>query len=248
MGNRRTMNYNGTFYEPIGDFLREKYDDYGFSKGTKQEVDFILNLLDLSEGSRILDVGCGPGRHSLELARRGYFATGVDISSGFIEVARERASKEGLKDAVFAVADARNMTFDHPFDSAICLCEGAFGLAGDLEGHREVLQRVYEALKAGGIFILTVIHALHVASNLKPPSEFDAYTSTSVYREAITNPNGEHREVDIYTTAFTYREMQLLLEGAGFDMVDAYGCMAGRFEKKPLSVEDLEIMVVARRK
>src|SRR5207244_109871 len=115
---RQNMQYPGDFYAPIGDFLREQYLKYGFTKGTVGEVDFIIDLLNLPTGARILDVGCGTGRHSLELARRGYRPFGVDISSGFIEVARERATAEGL-DAEFLLADARQLTLPQEFDAAI---------------------------------------------------------------------------------------------------------------------------------
>lgn len=80
--------FEGDYYREIGDFLRENYLEYGFTKGTVQEVDFLLEVINLPPGARVLDVGCGAGRHSLELARRGYRPFGVDISPGLIEVAR----------------------------------------------------------------------------------------------------------------------------------------------------------------
>jgi 2-polyprenyl-3-methyl-5-hydroxy-6-metoxy-1,4-benzoquinol methylase len=107
-----TMNqeskYNGNFYEEIGDFLGENYLNYGFTKGTIQEVDFLFELMNLQAGASILDVGCGPGRHSLELARRGFNPLGVDISSSFIELACNKATEEKLN-AEFIVADARHL-------------------------------------------------------------------------------------------------------------------------------------------
>ena len=76
---------------------------------------------------------------------------------------------------------------------------------------------------------------------------FDPYTSTSEWRMTIRNPEGETREVTAYTTSFTFRELKWLLEGSGFAVEAGYGCVAGSFSRKPLTVEDVEIMMVARR-
>lgn len=241
------MQYNGTFYAPIGNFLREGYLDFDFTKGTNDEVNFLLELLQLPQGASILDIGCGPGRHSLELARRGYRPTGVDISSAFIEIASSQARAENL-DAAFRLGDARQLDLKQTFDAAICLCEGAFGLAGDEMGHRQVLQGVFQALKPGGLFVLTALNALNVARNLRADARFDPYSCTEEQHQIFTNPEGESREVVIYTTSFTYRELKLLLEETGFKVEAGYGCIAGSFKRKPLTVEDYEIMMVSRRK
>jgi SAM-dependent methyltransferase len=196
------MSYDGTYYAAIGDFLGEEYLQYGFTQGTTQEVDFLDDLLGLPAGARILDVGCGPGRHSLELARRGYRPVGVDIAPRFIEIARRRADEEGLA-ADFIVVDARDLAFDQAFDAAICLCEGAFGLAGDEDGHGRVLTGVSRALLPGAPFVLTAINALAAARATDDAARFDPYTCTLVEAETIRSPEGERREVEFFTTSFT---------------------------------------------
>lgn len=238
--------YPGDYYAPIGNFLREQYLAYNFTKGTVAEVDFLVKLFDLPKGASILDVGCGVGRHSLELARRGYHTLGIDISIGFIDVARKSATTEGLP-AEFHVVDARDMTFVRKFDAAICLCEGAFGLAGSDRAHKSILTNVYLALKPGALFVLTAINALSAARHKTENETFDAYTCTSVSHEVIQNAAGETREVNFYTTCFTYRELKWLLEEAGFTIEAGYGCTAGAFQRKPLNTDDIEIMMVARR-
>lgn len=237
--------YDGGYYAEIGNFLREKYLEYGFTRGTRQEVDFLIESLELKPGMKVLDIGCGPGRHSLELARRGIHTTGIDISSGFIEVAQKVAGKERLP-ATFINMDARAISFDSEFDAAICLCEGAFGLVGPEENHTRVLRNVHHAMKLGAPFAMTVINALAAArhANIKL---FDAYTCTYVERETIANAENEQKEFEFFTTAFTARELRWMLERECFIVEGLYGCTIGNFARRKLSLEDCEIMAIARR-
>ena len=112
------------WFEPIAEHLGEAYLRYSFTKGTPQEVDYLIDALGLEPGTRMLDVGCGPGRHADELARRGISVHGVDISERFVELAR----RDAPAGATFERLDARALPFDAEFDAAICLCQGAFGL------------------------------------------------------------------------------------------------------------------------
>ncbi|HYO60331.1 MAG TPA: methyltransferase domain-containing protein, partial [Actinomycetota bacterium] len=119
------------WFEALGDLLGEAYLRYSFTKGTGQEIAFLLELLGLAPGSRVLDVGCGPGRHAVPLAQAGMAVTGVDVSQRFLEVAADAARAAGVGAAFFRV-DARVMPFDDEFDAVLSICEGAFGLmAGD---------------------------------------------------------------------------------------------------------------------
>ncbi len=238
--------YDGSFHKAVSDFQRESYLDQGYTKGTEQEVNFLEELLQLPAGTRILDVGCGPGRHSLELARRGFSTVGIDISEGFIEYARKGAEVERLT-AEFRVADARLLEFDAEFDAAICLCEGAFGLAGDDAGHRQILAGVSRALKPGATFVLTAINAFSATRNQDPATHIDPYTATSSWRQTFRNPQSDVREFEMHCTAFTYRKLRWLLEGAGLEVCAGYGCVAARFGREPLRLDDVEIMVVVRR-
>ena len=230
--------YDGGFYKDVGEFLQKSYLDEGFTKGTMQEVDFLVGLLHLSPGARILDVGCGPGRHSLELARRGFNSVGVDIAEGFVVAAREVAEVEQLP-AEFRVADARSLEFEAEFDDAICLCEGAFGLAGNDAGHQQILAGVSRALKPGATFVLTAINAFSATRNRDPATHIDAYTATSSWRQTFRSPQGEVREFEMHCTAFTYCELRWLLEGAGLEVCAGYGCVAGRFGREPLRLDDV---------
>lgn len=195
--------YDGGFYEEVGNFQREAYLNEGYTRGTAQEVDFLLDLLRLPPGARILDVGCGTGRHSLELARRGFSTLGVDITEAFVNYARKAAAAEQLP-AEFRVADARTLDLSADFDAAICLCEGAFGLAGDDDGHRRILAGIHRALRPSAPFVLTAINAFSASRNQDPASQFDPYTATSSWRQTFQNSGGEAREFEMHCTAFTY--------------------------------------------
>ncbi|MGL4610953.1 MAG: class I SAM-dependent methyltransferase [Trueperaceae bacterium] len=240
---QKELSYAATLYAELGNFIKEKYLEYPFTQGTAQEVEFLES--EIPKGSRILDVGCGVGRHSLELARRGYKTVDVDITKAFIDIANNTARAEGLG-ASFFTGDARQLSFDNEFDATICLCEGAFGLAGDEQGHRDILKGVYKALRSGGLFILTAINAVSGIRNADPTT-YDPYTLTSTDVGTVQSPNGESREFTTYTTAFTYRELKWLLQDTGFDVVAAYGCVAGNFTRKSLTFDDIEIMMVAKK-
>jgi SAM-dependent methyltransferase len=115
------------WFEDVADHLGSAYLRYSFTKGTDQEVDFLTDALGLTPGARILDVGCGPGRHAHALAVRGFDVVGVDISERFVGLAREGAPAGAL--VTFERADARALRFDNEFDAVISLCQGAFGLS-----------------------------------------------------------------------------------------------------------------------
>jgi SAM-dependent methyltransferase len=122
------------WFEELADHLGPAYLRYSFTYGTEQEVDFLVRELGLEPGMRVLDVGCGPGRHARALAQRGMVVHGVDISARFIELARTNAP-DG---ATFERLDARTMAFTDEFDLVLSLCQGAFGLPAQPSGERAV--------------------------------------------------------------------------------------------------------------
>ena len=99
-------------------------------------------------GMRVLDVGCGPGRHSLALARRGFDVIGVDRLREFVALARDAAAEESLPRPVRTWRDVRDLAYDGEFDAAICLCQGGFGLLGGRDDARRV--RPNRAIGAAG--------------------------------------------------------------------------------------------------
>jgi SAM-dependent methyltransferase len=116
------------WFEDVADHLGGAYLRYSFTKGTHQEVDFLVGALGLAPGVRVLDIGCGPGRHAHALAARGFEVVGVDLSERFIALARENTPAGAS--VTFERADARSLEYGFEFDAVISLCQGAFGLSG----------------------------------------------------------------------------------------------------------------------
>ncbi len=120
-----------TTWETFFDAHAPLYEENVFTENTPKEVDFVLDELGLATGSSVLDVGCGTGRHSIELARRGYAVTGLDLSSEML--ARAAAAKTAAVDVQWIRSDATSFSLPSTYDAAICLCEGSFGLLSETD-------------------------------------------------------------------------------------------------------------------
>jgi SAM-dependent methyltransferase len=133
------------WYEESFENYGIKYDNETFVQGTVGECDFIEKEIEYNKAARILDIGCGTGRHSIELARRGYAVVGIDLSESLLRRAREKASEQKLQ-IVFQKHDARYLSFVHEFDLVIMICEGAFPLMETDEMNFQILQNAANAL------------------------------------------------------------------------------------------------------
>ena len=232
------------YFERVAERLGSAYLRYSFTKGTAQEVAFLVDLLELPEGARILDVGCGPGRHAIELARRGYAVTGVDISRRFLDVAAERAREAGVAAAFFQV-DARQMPFDDEFDAVISLCQGGFGLMGSDDGL--VLRRIAEAAQSGGRVVLTAFSGYFEASHRRPDATFDIASGTVHELSAIRDEMGAEEAMDLWTSVYTPRELRLLSIGVGLVPEHVWSVTPGDYDRREPSIDDPELMLVARK-
>lgn len=223
--------------------MGEAYLRYSFTKGTTQEVDHIVEALGLSAGDRVLDVGCGPGRHAYELARRGFRAHGIDISARFVDIAVDDAP-DG---ATFERLDARALRFDAEFDAVICLCQGAFGLMAADGDDEVVVGGMVRALRPGGRLALSAFSAYFVVKH-HDEATFDADAGVSHERTEIRSEAGEPKTVDLWTGCYTPRELRLLLGALDLDVDSISSVEPGAYGWAPPTVESPEFLVVATRR
>jgi SAM-dependent methyltransferase len=120
-----------------------------------EEVDHIISLLGIEVEARVLDLCCGPGRHSLELARRGFRVTGVDRTERYLDSAAKQAGAEGLE-IEFVLDDMRTFCRVDAFDVVINVYT-AFGYFEDPEDDRQVVMNVYRSLRSGGVFLVDMM-------------------------------------------------------------------------------------------
>lgn len=233
------------WFNRLAEFLGPAYLRNAFTKGTEQEVAFLVDALGLAPGHRVLDVGCGPGRHSLSLARRGIEAVGIDLSPEFVALAREAAGAESLP-ATFEVLDVRDLAYEAEFDALVCLCQGGFGL---LRGEEDVslLERFRAAVRPGAPIALTAFSAYFAVRHLEEGEEFDAATAVLHERATLRDPHGDEAEFDLWTTVFTPRELALLASAAGLEVEGIHGVMPGAYGAKPPSIDVAEHLLLARR-
>jgi SAM-dependent methyltransferase len=229
------------WFEAIADHTGSAYLRYSFTKGTEQEVRFLIDELGLTAGMRVLDVGCGPGRHARALAARRIQVVGLDVSERFVALAQAGAP-DG---AVFVRGDARTMEYDREFDALISLCQGAFGLVPGED--TEVLQRMVAALRPGGRGAMTAFSAYFHVRWLGDGDEFDADAGVNHELALVRDEEGRDGTFDLWTSVWTPRELRYALTGAGA-VVDALWSVApGDYGRHPPDLDHPEWLVVFRR-
>jgi SAM-dependent methyltransferase len=262
----------GTFadhwFEELADHLGEAYLRYSFTMGTQNEVDVLVDVLGLSPGDRVLDVGCGPGRHARALGERGIRVLGVDISQRFVDLASEGAPA-GVE---FRRIDARSLPFEDEFDAVISLCQGAFGLAAggprvgrsasgpvtpaglvaaaagaEADPDARVLDGMARALRPGGRLAVSAFSAYFQVRWLENTDSFDVAAGVNHERTVLRSPEGAEATHDLWTTCFTPRELRLLAARAGLEVRDLWSVTPGEYARRAPDLDHPEFLMVAVR-
>lgn len=208
---------------------------------TLREVDFIENSLSAEKGARVLDVGCGYGRHAIELVQRGLAVTGLDLSLPLLIRAADEAQKRALS-VNFVHSDMRGLAFDREFDSAYCLLT-SFGYF-DEETNAKVAEGMARALKPGGRLLLDVVNRDYIVSDLPAriwwegdgcvvleEVEFNFNTSRILTHRSVVFEDGRQLDQEISVRAYSLHELGKLLRQAGFRVLEVSGSIytPGRF-------------------
>lgn len=242
---------SGNSWRDFFDAHAPQYMSNVFTRNTAREVDFLIEELALAPGGSVLDVACGTGRHSIELARRGYRPTGLDFSPGMLRQAREAAIAANVV-VQWVEADAMRFAFPQEFDAVICLCEGAFGLLSAaqeaIEQPLAILRNVARCLKVGGKALFTVLNGCRMIRDQKQADVesgcFDPLTLSRVSEHA---PAPGLPPVAVRERAFVPTELALLFRMAGMEVLSMWGGTAGNWNRAPIQLDEIEIMVVGRK-
>ena len=228
------------WFEPVAEHLGTAYLRYSFTKGTRQEVEHLSGALALEPGMRVLDVGCGPGRHAYALAERGVVVHGIDISRRFIDIARVDAPAG----ATFERLDARALPFDREFDAVICLCQGAFGLM-TADGHDGlVLAGMARALRPGGRLALSAFSSYFVVKHWDG-TDFDADSGVNHELTELRDEDGEVVPAELWTGCYTPRELRLMCAAVGLTVDSISSVEPGAYGDEAPTVDTAEFLLLA---
>jgi len=250
------------WYEILFENYGLKYDEECFTQGTLGECDFIEAEIGFNKQIRIIDIGCGTGRHSIELAKRGYKITGIDLSESLLIRAKEKAIDIKLQ-VEFQKHDARELPFSKEFDLAIMICEGAFPLMENDEMNYQILQNAAKSLNDNGKLIFTTLNGLfplfHSVKDFLASQKvdgnasynnnsFDLMTFRDINITSVEDDHGNKKDLECNERYYVPSEISWLLKSLNFKKIDIYGAKLGAFSRNDrLTTEDFEMLVIAQK-
>ena len=247
---------NPTWYKEIWSL---DIKNQSWTEETIQQVDFIISALGLTGEERILDLACGFGRHSLELARRGYSVVGVDITAAYIEDAAGQAALEHLP-AEFIHADIRDVAFDGEFDVVLNMADGAIGYLENEEENLKIFDVAARTLRSGGTHLMDIMSAdyadTHFPCNLWDAGERGITLSRFewdrerkimlygqndfAYGEPLTPPKFERGDP---IRLYHLDEIKRIMQRRSMNVTQVFA----KFDGTPYSENELQMLVCSRK-
>lgn len=221
-------------------------------ENTPAQIDFLASKIDLGASARVLDLGCGHGRHANELARRGHVVLGVDLVEGFLDIARKEAERDGLS-TQFVLGDMSNIRALEPFDVVVCLFD-AFGFFDDAH-QLATLLCAHTNLREGGHLVLDLrtrewmvrVPSFSVLDRgngdmMIDRHHFDIETGRFVDRRTYVR-GGKTRDVTFSMRLWAFTEIRLVLRSVGFEIEAALG----GYDGSPLSPNKPRTLLIAKK-
>lgn len=220
---------------------------------TAREIDFLTPLLGIAPPARVLDIGCGFGRHSIELARRGFDVVGIDPSAAMITAARQRAAEAGVAPE-FHQAAAETFRDVRPFDAAICLFTtlGQLSASGD---NLALLGNAFKLLRPGARLAVETPQRDVTVRNMKPFERFEGPNNvaevtrsfdpgTNVLSEVFEiGADGPSERYVLRYRLFSAAELTDLLLDAGFVAVE----FTNGYDDAPLRTDSPAMLAIANK-
>lgn len=208
---------------------------------TKKDIDFIEKTLKLRKGDKILDLFAGLGRHSIELAKRGYLPTAIEYQKRYIKIAEEKAKNAKVK-VKFIEGDVRKVNFGKSYD-AVIIMYNSFGYFNDRDEFR-LLKKIASALKMRGHFLLEILNRDWILANFTPRSEqvikgirikeersFDSSQNRIKSKLTYLRGNKILAQKIMSWRLYSYPEIRGLLEKVGLKVVGTYS----DFSREPVT-------------
>jgi SAM-dependent methyltransferase len=222
-------------------------------ESTAAEIDSVTSLAQIKPSQAVLDVCCGIGRHSLELAKRGFEVTAVDRTALYLAKARQKAQADGIT-IEFIQEDMRRFRRNEQFDCAINLFT-SFGYFDDSTDDAVVLANICQCLRKGGVLVMEMlgkeilarvfrerdwqeVDDLIVLEERKVADGWSAVES----RWILLDGKGRY-EAKLFLRLYSSTELKALLQSVGFESITIYGSLAGI----PYDHQATRLVAVARK-
>lgn len=227
----------GSLYERIGAFQGQAYRRNAFAQGTEQEAAVLRDVLRLRVGARVLDVGCGNGRHVAAFRAAGIDAVGLDLSPAVLQ--------PGLP---LLAARAQQLPFaDGSVDAVISVCQGGFGI--DTAQDARAVHEWSRVLRTGGRVALTAFSLAFAVRYMGDGEAIDVERGLHHHLADVRGPDGDRRTFDLWTAAYSVPHLRLLLDDHGFDVQGVAGVEPGAYQHtRSPAIDDPEFLIWAIRR